>query len=262
MKKNSALILAVSVVLLAVALIMMGTGFVSGKLANGGCSVRIEVGESYDAEVAKGYVEAAGFANPVIMESNRTAIEVETSAMSAEKLTAAADKLLASVQADHASAELSYAEAFEAPTGAHFFKNLMKAMAAFVVLAYVYAAMRFGWCKGAAAVLTALVAAVVTGSVCVILSAVFTLGSALTAVVAGVACLTYVYTVDSYAKRKAGVECKKCELAVPVLVAVGAVLVCVSCGSIGLSLAAVVGSVVALAGVYCVAPIFWGACAK
>lgn len=264
MKKKSAMILVVSVVLLAVALILMSAVGVNSKLTDGGCAVRINVGSTYDAEAARQSVSAAGFVDPVMLEATKTAIEFEADPMDESALETAAQALLASVQADYADAELVYAENYAAPQGVHHLRGLIYALIALAVAAYIYAALRFGWLKGFAAMLTAVVAAVLTGSVCTILSMVFHVGVVLSAMVAGTACLTYVYTVYVYGKMKAqaGYSVGKADMAVPLLVVVACVLLCVSCATVQTTLAAVLGSIVAAAAMHCVAPAFWGACEK
>jgi len=264
MKKKISVVLIAVVVLLAAALVMKGTVGLNNKLTNGGCAVSINVGSTYDAETVKGYVASAGFNSPVILEASKTTVELETGAMAEDALSAAADKLLASVQADYAGAALVYAESFEAPQNMPTFRNMFFALIAFAVVGYVYGALRFGWCKGIVPVLTALVAAVVTSSVCMLLSAVLNAGAALSAIVAGSAALTYVYSIFVCGKMKANSQYSvaKSDMAVPVFVVVAAVLLTVSCGSISTMLCAVIASVVAAAGMHCLAPMFWGVCRK
>jgi len=264
MKKNVSYVLIAAVVLLAAALVMMGAAGLNTKATEGGCAVRIEVGATYDAAAVQESVNAAGFNSPVVLETTETAIEIETGAMDAAQLTAAADKLLASVQADHEGATLTYAESFTAPEAQHHVRELVLALVAMAVVCYVYGLLRYGWRKAFAPVLTALVAAVVAGSVCVLLNVVFAMGTALTAVIAGTGALTYVYSVSLYNAFKANPEytVSKADKAVPVLVVVAAVLLMVSTGSISIMGCAVVGSVVAAAAMYCVAPLFWKACTK
>lgn len=264
MKKNISLVLIVSVVLLAAALIMMGTVGLNGKLTTGGGAVCINVGATYDAETVKGYVEAAGFKSPVILEGSKTAIEIETASMSEESLDAAAQALLASVQADYAEATIAYSDTFGAPHGVHHFRSLAAALAALAVVGYLYGALRYGWKKGLAPVLTALVAAVVTGSVFALISGICPVGMPLVGIVAGTACLTYVYSVAIYGKMKADAEytVRKSDKAVPVYVIVAVVLLTVATGAVQTLADAVVGCVVAAACMYCVAPMFWKACTK
>lgn len=264
MKKNAAIALIVAVVLLAGALGLMATAGLNNKLTSGGCAVRIEVGEAYDNETVGAYIAGAGFNRPVVLEGTETAIEIETSAMSAEALEAAAQKLLSSVQADHAGASLSYAETFTAPEGVHAVRELGIALIAIAVAGYIYGALRFGWVKGLAPMLTALVCAVAAGSVCALLSSVLVAGNTLIGVTAGTACLSYVYAVIVCGKMKAeiGYSVGKGDMAVPVLVAVAAVLLTAFCGSVQIMACAVVGSVFAAVGMHCLAPIFWRACSK
>ena len=113
MKKNSSLPLILTVALVVVAAIVWIAGGVQGKELNGGALVRINAHGSYDAASVEEAVNKAGFKNPVILDSNRTAIEVQTGAMSADKLSAAADKLLSAVKATNADAELVYADSFK-----------------------------------------------------------------------------------------------------------------------------------------------------
>lgn len=262
MKKKSALVLALCVVLLAAALIVMGVVGMQGKMHEGGCAVRVEVGATYDAEALKASAAEVGFANMTILSTNKTAFEFEAAPMEETALETAAQSLIEKISATYADAALAYAESFAAPQGVHHFSALLKAIVALAVLSYVYAALRFGWLKGVAAVLTSMFAAAVTGSICVLLSGVFACGAVLTAVVAGTAILAYVYTVSAYDRMKKGEASCNGELAVQLLVAVACVLVCVSCASLQYTLIALLGAVAAGAAAQYVAPLFWGACEK
>jgi len=263
MKKNVSVALIAAVVLLAVALVVMGTVGLNTKLTDGGCAVHISVGASYDADSVKALVASTGFNSPVVLESVKTSIELETGAMAQEELAAAAEKLLASVQADYPEASLVYAESFEAPQGVHHLRDIVFALLALAVIGYAYGALRFGWRKGFAPVLTALVVSVASGSVCALLSVVLEAGAAMTAAVAGSAVLAFVYSVVLCGKMHANAEYAvvKADLAVPVLVVVAAALLTVSCG-VSFMASAVICAVFSAAGMYCLSPMFWKACTK
>lgn len=264
MKKNAAIALIVAVVLLAGALGMMATAGLNTKLTSGGGAVRIEVGASYDKEAAKAQIAAAGFKSPVILEGTETAIEIETGAMAPEALEAAAQSLLSAVQADHPEAALSYAETFAKPQGVHSVRDLGFALIAIAVAGYIYGALRFGWIKGFAPMLTALVCAVAAGSVCALLSSVLSAGNTLIGVTAGTACLSYVYAVNVCGRMKseAGYVVGKGDMAVPVLVIVATVLLTAFCGAVQTMACAVVGSVISAVGMLYLVPLFWHACTK
>lgn len=264
MKKKMSIVLAITAVLLAVALIMMATIRLEGKLTKGGCAVRVNVGSSYDEDIVKSYVASAGFNRPVVLNSTRTALEIETGSMNATELNAASDKLLASMQVDYPQAQIVYAEPFGAMEGVHHFRHLLQSMIALIVIGYIYGALRFGWLKGITPVLTAVVASCLTGSVCALLSNVFTVGSVLVGTVVGTACLTYVFAVVICLKFKSNTDyaVNKADLAVPILTVVTCVLVTVFSGALGMLCPVVLGSVLSAVGMYCLTPIFWKAFEK
>ena len=99
MKKNSFALLVLTLVLVVVAAIVWCVG---------GSQVRINAHATYDRAAVEEAMNKAGFKNPVLLETNRTSVEVQTGAMSDSALKAAADKLLASVQVTNPDAELVF----------------------------------------------------------------------------------------------------------------------------------------------------------
>ncbi len=260
MKKNSSLPLILTLILVVAAVIVWCAGGVQGKDVNGGAQVRINAHGSYDRAAVEEAMNQSGLKNPVLLESNRTAIEVQASAMKAEQLSAAAEKLLASVKATNPDAELVYAESFAA-AGTSNVRGFVWALVGFAVLGFVYGWARFGWKKGCAAVLTACAATLATGSVCLLVSALIPVSSALLGILAGVAALTYLYTIVLYARLKEQPEYQpgKADLAVPALV----VIVCVAVLAVGgasvakLMCSAVLGSILAACFSRSLAPSLW-----
>lgn len=262
MKKTSAIIIVACVILLAAAVTLMGTVGLCGKAFQGGTALQIAMGKSFDSEAVAKMAEEAGFGQLRVLASARTTFEVESAPMDEAAIAAAQSALLSSLATEYPDAVITYAQPFSAPSGARYLPKLLYAFIAFVVIAYLYAAIRFGFCKGLSALLPSLVAAVATGSIIALCSAFFAVGSAATAVIAGVACFTYVCTISDYASRKSGSAPQKGDLAAPLIVIVGAVLVCASCASFALTSMAVLGALLALISVRTFAPIFWAVCEK
>ena len=63
-------------------------------------------------------------------------------------------------------------------------------------------------------------------------------------------------------KADAAYSVRRSDLAVPVLVAVACVLMTAFGGAVQTVLCTVVGSVIAICGMHCLAPMFWKACGK
>ncbi|MDO4740358.1 MAG: hypothetical protein Q4A66_06795 [Eubacteriales bacterium] len=267
MKKNVSMFLIAAVVLLVAALVMKSTVGLGSKQTNGGCAVRIEVGSTYDEAAVPRYLEGAGFVRPVVLETGRTVIELETGAMAQEKLENSAQKLLAAVQAEYPAAVLAYAESFEAAQGERRFGDMLPVLLGLVVLlvvGYLYGALRFGWCKGAVPALCAFVVAVVTGSLSVLLSAVFAVSAATTALVGASAVLSYVLSVVVCGRLKADPEYSVgiADLQTPVLLVIASAYLAVTFG-LGSSMpVAIISVVVMLAGMCSLTPGLWKTLAK
>lgn len=260
MKTISKITIALTALLLVAAVVLLAIGGVSGKIMNGSCAVRVDMGSSYDEAVVKTAIEKSGLVGAVVLSSGRTALEIQTSVMDGEKLSAAAQALVTELQGAYPSATLVYAEPFGASSGYSYTASSIWALVGFAVLAFAFGWIRFGWRSGLAAVCTSLCAVILTGGVCVLLSGLFIAETALLGTLAGVLCLTYIYTLYVYERYKESPDyaVSKADMAVPMLVAVACVLVFVSGGASVLKLmfAGLLGSVIAAICMHCVAPAF------
>ena len=263
MKKPNSLPLMIAIALVVVAAIVWIAGGVQGKDLSAGALVRINAHATYDRAVVEQAMNKAGFRNPTLLETNRTAIEVQTGSMSQDKLAAAADSFLAAVKATNPDAELVYAETFNA-AGVTTIPGFVWALVGIAVLGFLYGWVRFGWKVGLATVVVSLAAALATGAVCLIVSGLLPVTGALLGIVAGVALLTYLYIIVLYARLKEQPEYipGKADLAVPALVFIACVLaLAVGGASVArLMCAAVLGSAIAAWFSRGLAPALWTAC--
>lgn len=262
MTKMARLLIIITAILVAAALIFGLTAGISGKAVKGGTVVKLKIGSSYELKSISEAVASAGV-NGNILESSLTTAEVEMPAMSDQKLEQVSGKILEKVKSVYPSAVIEYAEHYDKNGLSLGTAGFIYAAIGFIVLSFVYGLIRFGWKHSLIAVLTSVVACAATVSICILLSSIAKFSTYIFGIFAGTMILTYLYTVVLY-NDYLEYGNAKIQPFIPCMVAVISILVAVMSGTsvAVIMFPAVVGSVASYLSVFYIAPSFWSLEAK